>query len=69
MKNNRSFKNIVLLLFVVLLHSQKNFSQEVKFDDYTSIYKKRSSESKNKILYIGGGDYHDDLRKASILRK
>lgn len=69
MKNTRPYKNILLLLFVVLLHSQKNYSQEVEFDDYTSIYKKRSSVAKKNILYIGGGDYHDDLRKAAILRK
>jgi type 1 glutamine amidotransferase len=59
----------LLLVLGILLISINSFSQAVKFDPYTSIYKKRSSVSKKHILYIGGGDYHDDLRKASILRK
>ena len=58
--------------FLIVLICQLSFAQQIKevaFDPYVSIYKKRNPEGLKKILYIGGGDFHDDLRKASILRK
>lgn len=63
----RSLKVLsVLFLFVKF---SAVYAQHVHFDDYKSIYKKRFVGDKTHILYIGGGDYHDDLRKASELRK
>ncbi|MDG1226676.1 MAG: ThuA domain-containing protein [Polaribacter sp.] len=56
----------ILLVFFL---SSSIFCQVKEFDPYVSVYKMRSDEGRKKILYIGGGDYHDDLRKAAILRK
>ena len=64
--NSNLFKGIILLF---CFNYSISFSQHVHFDDYQSIYKKRYVGERTNILYIGGGDYHDDLRKAAELRK
>ena len=64
--NSQLFKGIVFLLCFCCNIS---FSQHVHFDDCQSVYKKRYVGERTHILYIGGGDYHDDLRKAAELRK
>ena len=60
----------LLLLFILcscFSYAQNNVA--VKFDPYTSIYKKRKVKDRTHILYIGGGDYHDDLSRAAEIRK
>ena len=61
--------HLVCLFIVSSLFSYAQNNVDVKFDPYTSIYKKRKIADKRHILYIGGGDYHDDLRRAAEIRK
>ena len=69
MKVQNRFTQILILIGASLLCSYSLSAKDVQFDDYVSIYKKRTSEDKINILYIGGGSYHDELRKAAVLRK
>ena len=59
----------LIIILISLTTCLSSFSQEKQFDPFVSVYKMRKSEGRKNILYIGGGDYHDDLRKAAIIRK
>ena len=61
-------KKIVLFILISSIGFTA-FAQTKQFDPFVSVYKMRKPEGRKKVLYIGGGDYHDDLRKAAILRK
>ena len=61
--------NKCLFYIILIFNINSLIAQHVHFDDYQSIYKKRHVGDRIHILYIGGGDYHDDLRKAAELRK
>lgn len=60
---------LILILILSSLFANAQQKEGVRFDPYKSIYKKRIAGEKKHILYIGGGDFHDDLRRASEIRK